>query len=166
MVMYYMVKYSEIMHMMSLLHDSGNRWWWCRGQVSLAWCGNWKYDLCRRPSFSPTRQAGLKNRRWWRGHKLLLQANIFLSWYIALSAKNSILSHLLEPWRIWLFLLCSFQSNIEEGSGGVYLDLSPTQLHNGTLWLFSTWGNYGPRDWIISKYWFDKLCYFNYVWIK
>ena len=63
-----------------------------------------------------------------------------------------------ESWRIWLFLLCSFQSNIEEGSGGVYLDLSPTQLHNGTLWLFSTWGNYGPRDWIISKYWFDKLC--------
>ena len=83
---------------MSLLHDVGNRWWWCRGQVSLAWCGNWKYDLCRRPSFSPTRRAGLKNRRWWRGHKLLLQANIFLSWCIALSAKNLILSH----WSSWV----------------------------------------------------------------
>ena len=80
-----------------------------------------------------------------------------------------------ESWRIWLFLLCSFQSNIEEGSGGVYLDLSPNQLHNGTLWLFSTWGNYGPRDLIISELfrlnidltnyvWIES--YFNYVWIK
>ena len=83
---------------------------------------------------------------------------IFIVIYCLICQKldtESLISWVLENLTLFVMLI-SIQHR--GGSGGVYLDLSSTQLHNGTLWLFSTWENHVPKDWIISKYWFDKLC--------
>ena len=135
------------------------------------WCGNWKYDLCRRPSFSPTRQAGLKNRRWWRGRKLLRQANIFYRDILPYLPKTCYwVTDLHESWRIWLFLLCSFQSNIEGAQGGciwTWVPLNYIMEHCDFLVLEGIMGR-GIESCLnidLTNYvWIES--YSNYVWIK
>ena len=74
-----------------------------------------------------------------------------------------------ESWRIWLFLLCSFQSNIEGAQGEciwTWVPLNYIMEHCDFLVLEGIMGrrieSYLNIDWT-NYVWIES--YFNYVWI-